>query len=73
MADFNKIKEYLYDNKSLVLSTVDEIGNPQVRHIGGYNIDGKDIVFQTGINTDKTKEIEHNNNVGKVQIKPEDA
>lgn len=63
MADFNKIKEYLYDNKSLVLSTVDEIGNPQVRHIGGYNIDGKDIVFQTGINTDKTKEIEHNNNV----------
>ena len=63
MAELQEIKKYIYDNKSLVLSTVDEAGNPQLRHIGGYNVDGKDIVFQTTINTDKTKEIAHNNNV----------
>lgn len=63
MADIREIKKYIYENKSLVLSTVDEAGNPQLRHIGGYSIDGNDIVFQTGVNTDKTKEIAHNNNV----------
>lgn len=63
MADLNTIQKYIYDNKSLVLSTVDEIGNPQVRHIGGYTIDGKDILFQTGAGTDKTKELANNNNV----------
>lgn len=63
MADLKEIKDYIYENKSLVLSTVDEIGNPQVRHIGGYAIDGKDIVFSTGKNTNKTKEIAANNNV----------
>lgn len=63
MANFNEIKDYIYENKSLVLSTVDEVGNPQLRHIGGYSIDGKDIVFQTAKNTDKTKDIAHNNNV----------
>lgn len=63
MADLNKIQKYIYDNKSLVLSTVDEVGNPQLRHIGGYTIDGKDILFQTGAGTDKTKEIARNNNV----------
>lgn len=63
MAELKEIKKYIYDNKSLVLSTVDEAGNPQLRHIGGYTIDGKDIIFQTGANTSKTKEIEGNNNV----------
>lgn len=63
MSSFSEIKDYIYENKSLVLSTVDEAGNPQLRHIGGYNIDGKDIVFQTTKNTDKTKDIAHNNNV----------
>ena len=63
MADLNTIQKYIYDNKSLVLSTVDEVGNPRLRHIGGYTIDGKDILFQTGAGTDKTKEIAGNNNV----------
>lgn len=63
MSSFSEIKDYIYENKSLVLSTVDEAGNPQLRHIGGYNIDGKDIVFQTAINTNKTREISSNNNV----------
>jgi pyridoxine/pyridoxamine 5'-phosphate oxidase len=63
MADLNTIQKYIYDNKSLVLSTVDEVGNPQLRHIGGYTIDGKDILFQTGAGTDKTREIAGNNNV----------
>ena len=63
MGDLNSIKKYIYDNKSLVLSTVDEVGNPQLRHIGGYTIDGSDILFQTGANTDKTKDIANNNNV----------
>lgn len=57
MADLYQYREYLYDNKSLVLSTVDNKGNPQLRSIGGYTIDGKDILFQTGVNTNKTREI----------------
>ena len=63
MAELQEIKDYIYNNKSLVLSTVDQVGNPQLRHIGGYTIDGKDIIFQTGANTSKTKEIEGNSNV----------
>lgn len=47
----------------MVLATVDEAGNPQIRHIGGYTIDGKDILFSTGKDTDKTREIDNNNNV----------
>lgn len=47
----------------MVLATVDEAGNPQIRHIGGYTIDGKDILFSTGKDTDKTREIANNNNV----------
>lgn len=63
MANYKEIRDYIYDNKSLVLSTVDEVGKPQLRHIGGYTIDGTDIFFQTRFDTDKTKEIAHNNNV----------
>ncbi|MBP5598520.1 MAG: pyridoxamine 5'-phosphate oxidase family protein [Pseudobutyrivibrio sp.] len=63
MAESKAIKDYIYENKSLVLATVDEAGNPQLRHIGGYTIDGKDILFSTGKDTDKTKEIANNNNV----------
>lgn len=63
MANYKEIRDYIYDNKSLVLSTVDEVGKPQLRHIGGYTIDGTDIFFQTRFDTEKTKEIAHNNNV----------
>ena len=63
MANYKEIRNYIYDNKSLVLSTVDEVGKPQLRHIGGYTIDGTDIFFQTRFDTDKTKEIANNNNV----------
>lgn len=63
MANYKEISDYIYDNKSLVLSTVDEVGNPNLRHIGGYTIDGKDILFSTRFDTDKSKEIENNNNV----------
>lgn len=63
MADFNTIRDYLYENKSLVLATVDAEGGPQLRHIGAYNIEGKDIVFLTGATSDKTKQIAANNKV----------
>lgn len=63
MANYKEIRDYIYDNKSLVLSTVDEVGKPQLRHIGGYTIDGTDILFQTRFDTEKTKEIANNNNV----------
>lgn len=56
-------KKYLVENKSLVLATVGEDQTPQVRHIGGYNLDGNDIVFLTGKDTTKTKEIAKNNHV----------
>lgn len=63
MAEFNTIRQYLYDNKSLVLATVDPAGDPQLRHIGAYNIVGKDIVFLTSADTEKTKQIAANNSV----------
>lgn len=63
MANYKEIRDYIYNNKSLVLSTVDTEGNPQLRHIGAYAIDGLDIVFQTGATTEKIKELENNNNV----------
>ena len=52
-----EIQNYIVDNKSLVLATVDEAGNPQLRHLGGYNLDGRDIVFLTTAGTAKTQEI----------------
>lgn len=53
-----EIQKYIVENKSLVLATVDEAGDPQLRHLGGYNLDGKDIVFLTTSGTAKTKELE---------------
>ena len=58
MADWNTIRDYIYENKSLVLATVDSEGNPQIRHIGGYTIEDKDILFQTAADSNKVKEIE---------------
>ena len=40
-----------------MLATVDKDGNPQVRHLGGYHIDGNDVVFLTTAGTEKTKDI----------------
>lgn len=53
-------QDYLTENKSLVLATVDKENLPQIRHLGGYNIDGKDIVFLTTDGTGKTKDIAKN-------------
>ena len=63
MADWNTIRDYIYENKSLVLATVDSEGNPQIRHIGGYTIEDKDILFQTVADSNKVKEIENNDHV----------
>lgn len=52
-----EIQDYVYDNKSLVLSTVCPGGRPHVRHIGGYTIDGKDIYFNTIKGSTKTEDI----------------
>jgi len=63
MSLVDNYRDYIYDNKALVLSTVDENGNPQVRSIGGYTVEGEDIFFQTGAATKKVSEIANNNNV----------
>ena len=59
-------QDYLYDNKSLVLATVTEDTTPNLRHIGGYSIDGTDIVFQTTKGTGKTVDIKNNSSVAAV-------
>ena len=59
-------QDYLINNKSLVLATVTGDITPNLRHIGGYNLDGKDIVFQTTRGTDKTADIEKNAKVAAV-------
>ena len=59
-------RDYLFNNKSLVLATVTGDETPNLRHIGGYNLDGKDIVFQTTRGTDKTLDIEKNEKVAAV-------
>ncbi len=52
------IETYLVENKSLVLATVDTNGDPQVRHIGGYGVDGLDIYFSTSRISDKVEQID---------------
>ncbi|WP_406543958.1 pyridoxamine 5'-phosphate oxidase family protein [Pseudobutyrivibrio sp.] len=59
-------QNYLYDNKSLVLATVTEDTTPNLRHIGGYSIDGTDIVFQTSKGTEKTVDIKNISSVAAV-------
>ncbi len=59
-------KDYLYENKSLVLATVTRDDTPNLRHIGGYNLDGKDVVFLTSKGTGKTQEIQSNSAVAAV-------
>lgn len=56
----SQIQVYLEENKSLVLGTVDKNGNPQLRHLGGYGIEGLDIYFHTTVGSAKTKEITEN-------------
>lgn len=54
-----EIETYLTENKSVVLATVDQSGNPQLRHLGGYGVDGLDVYFLTGKTTDKVGQIEN--------------
>lgn len=53
-------KTYVIENKSLVLATVGADLQPNIRHIGGYGLDGIDIVFGTGATTQKVGEIANN-------------
>ncbi|SDB14698.1 Pyridoxamine 5'-phosphate oxidase [Pseudobutyrivibrio sp. YE44] len=59
-------QDYLVENKSLVLATVTENCTPNLRHIGAYNVDGTDIVFQTKKDTAKATEINNNSNVAAI-------
>lgn len=54
-----EIETYLTENKSVVLATVDQSGNPQIRHLGGYGVEGLDVYFLTGKATDKVGQIKN--------------
>ena len=40
-------EDYLTESRSFVLATVGADNQPNLRHIGGYNVDGVDIIFGT--------------------------
>jgi nitroimidazol reductase NimA-like FMN-containing flavoprotein (pyridoxamine 5'-phosphate oxidase superfamily) len=58
-----EIKEYLKENKSIVLATIDEDGQTDLRSLGGYNFDGFTLYFGTAASANKVKQIANNNKV----------
>ena len=56
-------EDYLTESRSFVLATVGADNQPNLRHIGGYNVDGVDIIFGTSKASQKVKEIGLNNKV----------
>ena len=58
-----EIKEYLKENKSIVLATSDEDGQTDLRSLGGYNFDGYNLYFGTSANANKVKQIDRNSKV----------
>jgi uncharacterized pyridoxamine 5'-phosphate oxidase family protein len=56
----NDIEDYLKGAKSVVLATVDKDGTPQVRHLGGYGVEGADVYLNTAANSEKVEQIKAN-------------
>lgn len=53
-----KAIEYAKEAKAAVFATVsEENGNPQVRYVGGYGIDGKSFYLNTGKDSAKVKQL----------------
>jgi pyridoxine/pyridoxamine 5'-phosphate oxidase len=59
----NEILRYVRENKSIVLATAQESGQPDLRTLGGYNFDGFTLYFGTSSTSDKVKQIDGNNRV----------
>lgn len=57
------IISYISGSESLVLATADINGQPQLRSIGGYGIEGLDIYFGTLKTSKKVTELEENPHV----------
>ena len=55
-----QIETYIKDTKSLVLATVNENGEPELRSIGGYGIRDLTIYFSTAKASAKTAQIKNN-------------
>ncbi|WFR54780.1 pyridoxamine 5'-phosphate oxidase family protein [Anaerocolumna sp. AGMB13025] len=58
-----KIKEYLKMNQTIILTTIDADGIPDIRTLGGYGISDYDIYFATLKESNKVKQLEGNSNV----------
>lgn len=64
MAINNKeIQDYLNNSKSLVLATVNNAGEPDIRTLGGYGISEFEIYFATAKESNKVKQLDVNNEV----------
>ncbi|WP_310603101.1 pyridoxamine 5'-phosphate oxidase family protein [Anaerosporobacter sp.] len=61
--DNQEISKYITESQSIVLTTVDEEGNPDIRAIGGFQFEDNALYFGTGKDTNKVKQLEHNPNV----------
>ena len=61
--DIKEYENYLTECRSFVLATVGTDNQPNLRHIGGYNLDGIDILFGTNKASQKVKEIDLNTKV----------
>lgn len=57
------LKEYIQNSKTIVLATVDENDNPNLRTLGGYNFKNYTLYFGTSNKSNKVNQIEKNNNV----------
>jgi uncharacterized pyridoxamine 5'-phosphate oxidase family protein len=58
-----KIKKYLKMNRTIILSTIDTDGVPDIRTLGGYGISDYIIYFSTLKTSNKVKQIEGKNDV----------
>lgn len=58
-----EIKDYLNQSKTLVLATVNDAGEPDIRTLGGYGISEFEIYFATAKGSNKVKQLDNNRQV----------
>lgn len=58
-----EITAYLKNSKSLVLATVNEAGEPDIRTLGGYGVSELEIYFATAKESSKARQLKDKNDV----------
>lgn len=58
-----QIKNYLNESKALILATVNNSGEPDIRTLGGYGVSEFEIYFATARESNKVKQLDNNHEV----------